>query len=971
MAKHQLPKVISKANKEIATIIETDIQQESKLLKELVDDVLAANLEVKKKNNQRITETRRKLQELDIEIDELNDAIDRIDRDTVIEQLNHMIDAENSIFQARQEIRFFENERLDDELSELDGLYHQLADSIRRTKRMEDAYRSVMGDTNTALFQQQLDITSELMDLLQSMVREKRDHVKTQLQQCDHKRQDILTLETAYLDALDDAFAEWDTIASTSSANFTETDNEHLLGEQITSEHEATMTRIDATLEQLEQTYMDRRQAIIDEYHEYESNVRKRLKEANKAALDAEQAARKEKEDKLKNIRLLILDAEKKQDYNRVQSLLKQFEKIEKDNRSKVTDQTERLLDKETAATREKTIAQLRQLEQRHITDTQKWILERDLERINFEEAKILYKIQSDRDGLQGDLVINKRKLKRLERFFLHKRDTMRTIQTMRLDLRLLELDIIRENELREQELSDAFRNFVATLADMERTRLLTLQENVSNHDIIKIEQQFEIAKAALDLELSRDLEAIDKRILKTRNESLIEIEKKKEDATSDIIYQESLIEIAKKERELQLKKVHSLYENERGLAEEQVERIQLGIQVNDAFVKTTLENQLLFARQQIECAKSEFEIRVENVNLTKDQEIAYAMKKIDYYRQKYEYEKTKLRKERDDKLEDLQFKLLLFTDDKDNAAIQQQIDVITDRYQAWIDAIESDEDQDPDIKRYEAVIEAAEARATLAIEEAAALRDQTMQAFSALHDQTALKFDQIKESNHSQDTVGILPLLNSDAVSSANVRLQRAIQEAEDLYADRIKEPEAIIQKTKEDLLRITQDEETEAFIASQKDAKKRALSQHAERLSELEATMTQALEDTTDEVDRAKLIQQKLLSYQYEQDTVPAIRDPKEIEADYVRLKDNERNHVAQWLQEMEHTMQNRLVRHKDVLTETSRWIKQTLKPYKRYIKKASKGLRAEKKDRIRQHRRNLKKALQQAEAEFQNPL
>jgi hypothetical protein len=971
MAKNNLPKVISRANKEIATIIENDIQQESKLLKTLVDDVLAANLEVKKKNNQRITDTRRKLQELDIEIDELNDAIDRIDRDTVIEQLNHMIDAENSIFQARQEIRFFENERLADELGELDGLYHQLADSIRRTKRMEDAYRTVVGDSNDALFERQRAITTELMDLLQEMVREKHDHVRTQLEQIEGTRHRILEQERAYLDHIDTLFADWDALSATSKSGFSDTDNERLMGEQITLDHNARLEAIQTAMEAIAATYETNRQAIIEEFHQYEADVRSRLNQMNQEALDAEQAQRKQKEDKLKNIRLLIIDAEKKQDFTRVQSLLKQFEKIEKTNISKVTDQTERLLEKETAATRQKAIQQLRQLEQRRIIDEHKQQLEHDLEQINYEEAKILFKIQSDRDGLQGDLALNKQKLKRLETFFHHKQETMRTIHSMRLDLRLLELDILQENELREQQLATTFASFVSDLAEMERKRLLTLQENVSNHDIIKIEQQFEIAKAALDLELSRDLEAIDKRILKTRNESLIRIEKQKEDATAEIIYQESLIEIAKKERELQLKKVHSLYENERGLAEEQVERIQLGIQVNDAFVKTTLENQLLFARQQIACAKSEFDIRVENINLTKDQEIAYAMKKIDYYKQKYEYEKSKLRKERDDRLEDLQFKLVLFTDKKDNAQIQEQIDAITERYQGMIDEIEAVEAKDPDIKRYEVVIDAAEARAAQAIEEAAVLRDQTIQAFETLHDQTAHKVDQIQEHQHSQDTVGILPLLNSDAVSAADKRLQQAIQEAESLYEDRIKQPNAIIQQTKEDLLKITQDEETEAFIQRQKDAKKRALAQHAERLAELEETMAQALEDTTDEVDRAKLIQQKLLQYQYESTTEATLRKPEDIHSDYEQLKANERHHNARLIEDIDHTIQNRLERHKDVLTETTRWIKQALKPYKRYIKKASKGLRAEKKDRIRQHKRDLKKALAQAEADFQSPL
>mgnify|MGYP000974488704 CR=1 FL=1 len=68
--KSNLPKVISVANKEISTLIESDIASESQVLKGLVDQVLKANIEVKKKNNLRITETKRRINELDNEISE-------------------------------------------------------------------------------------------------------------------------------------------------------------------------------------------------------------------------------------------------------------------------------------------------------------------------------------------------------------------------------------------------------------------------------------------------------------------------------------------------------------------------------------------------------------------------------------------------------------------------------------------------------------------------------------------------------------------------------------------------------------------------------------------------------------------------------------------------------------------------------------------------------------------------------------
>lgn len=968
MAKSTLPKVISKANKEIATIIENDIQKESELLKQLVDEVLAANVEVKKKNNQRIVETRRKLQELDIEIDELNQSIDLVDRETVIEQLNHMIDAENNIFAARQAIRFFENVHTGEQLETLTGIYNQLTMSISETKRMEETYRNLLQSSNNMLFDKQLEVTTDILGLFRQAMLDKRVFAKEQITLSETMKTRIIELEQSLLHDIDQLLVDFTSIQQQSASVFTDVDDELLLGEKITADHIATMQAIEDSFATIETQYEAKKQEIIQKYNDYEESVRIKFEEQNKHALEQERLQQQKKDEELKNIRLLIIDAEKKQDFGKVQSLLKQFDKIEKSNVAVVTGKTDKLLSQETKKTRDKTVQQLQHHEQKYVTDIAKQELNRELETIKFEEAKILYKIKSDQSALAGDLIINKQKLARLDAYYQLKRATTKDIHQLRVDLRVFELDIMKTNELRENELFEEFNALLQQLIDMEQKRLLALQENVSNHDIIKIEQQYHIGKAVLDLTLSRDISDIDKRILKTQNESLIRIEKLKEDANSEIIYQNSLIQIAQKERELQLKKVHSLYENERGLAEEQVERINLGIQVNDTFVKTTLQNQLLFAEQQIKCAQSEFDIRVENINLTRDQEHAYATKKIDYYRQKFEYEKSKYRKELNDKLEDLNFKLVLFTDKKENEAIQGQIDALKQRYQAMIDEIDEQEAQDENIKRYELVIEAAEKRAKQAIDEASALQDQTVGAFEALYHQTRSKFEQIEESDHSQDTVGIMPLLNSGAVSSADDRLQQAIKEADELYQDRIQGPNTIINQTKQTLLQITLDEETEAFIAEQKQLKQRKINEHNEMLDTLKEQMEEALLSTTDEVERAKLIQQKLLSHQYESViSAPLYRTSETIDQDYEALKQKERDYSAEALKQMEASINIHQADHKKVLIDTNHWIKSALKPYRKHVRRASKSLNAEKKELIRTHKRILKKRLSDAADAF----
>lgn len=970
--KSSLPKVISKANREISTIIENDINKESELLKNLVDQVLAANMEVKKQNNLRVTETRRKLQELDIEIDELNKSIDLVDRETVLEQLNEMIDAENKIFAARQEIRFFENDQVGDKLEQLNQIYNNLESSIFITRKLEDTYQHILSSSNDMLFDKQISLTTEVIQLMETLYDEKRIFTGQQIDETNDIKARIMQLENDFNTYMQEHIERDINIHHESTSSFTEIDDEIQLGEKITQNHIETMQSINEKIELITSKYTEKKEQTIATYKEFETATRQKLELQNKQELELERQELRKKEEELKNIRLLIIDAEKKQNFTKVQALMKQFDKLEKTKVANVTDKTDKILIQETKKAKEKAIKQLQALNHKHVVDLNKQELALQLETIKFEEAKILYKIKADHLALIGDMQINKRRLQNIQQFFEEKRRVTTEINHLKLNLRIAELEIMKSNELRDNSFIEQFKTLLQDLKSIEHKRLLTLQEHVSNHELIKIEQQYHIGKTVLDLKLSKELSDIDKLILKTRNESLIKIEKMKEDANSEIIYQESLIKIAQKERELQLVKVHSLYGNERSLAEEQVERINLGIQVNDAFVKTTFQNQLLFAQQQIKCAESEFEIRVENINLTKEQELAYANKKIDYYRQKYEYEKSKINKELDDKLEDLNFKLLLFTDKKENASIQQQIDVLRERYQKMIQEIEDQEQQDEQIKRYETVIQATETRANQAISEAVALRDQTTDAFETLYDQTRLKYDQIETTNHSQDTVGIMPLLNSGAISSADERLQRAIKEAEELYEDRVLKPNQIILQTKETLLEMTKDEETERFIQQQKDLKHKKIQEHAELLDELHQDREQALLSATDEVERAKIIQAKELEQDQEElYNTPLYRTEEVINKDYVILFEKERQYHLEKIKKVDDYIKDELVEHTKILKETQQWIKSTIKPYKKFIRKATTGLNAEKRELIRKNKRILKKALNETDDNFTTSL
>ncbi len=970
--KSNLPKVISKANRDISIIIENDIAAESKLLKELVDQVLNANLEVKKKNNQRITETKRKLVELDEQIQDLNVSIDLVDRETVIQQLNEMIDAENKIFAARQEIRFFDNEKTPDRLDNLDIIYRELIASIQKVNVYEQQFREGLLKSNNLLFSKQVAITNEIIQVMDNLFDEKRACVKDELLKHSDLLAKIELIENEFNQYIDANLDVCYSLSTVSTSIFTDIDDDMFINEKLQIEHENILVQTNNTLNLLKEKYEQRKIEINKGYEDYETSVNAKLEAKNLQYLEKERKEQEIIDEKLKNIRLQIIHAEKKNDLSSIRKLMKQFEKIEKSKSLKVSKKVLKEVGSITRKTLIKTTNQLRALELKYISDLNKNEHALILENIKYEEAKILYKIKSDFQALQGDIDINKKRMINLKDYLDTKLSVTKKIFGLKLELRHAELQIMKDNELLEQSLIISFKELLLDLKQVENSRIIALKENVNNHSIIKIEQEFQIKKSIELIKLDQVLTEIDKLILKKHNETLIKHEKIKEEANSEIIFQESLINIAKKEHELQLIKVTSLYENERNLAEEQIERINLGVKVNDAFVKTTLENQLLFASQQIRCAESEYEIRVESVNLTHSQELEYANKKINYYKQKYEYEKSKIYKELDDKLEDLNYKLLLFTDEKDNKEIKKKIVVLKSKFTKRIEEIEIVENQDIEISRYEKVILAADNRAEDAIQEALALKNQTVDSFEILYNQTKQKYDLIMETDQTEETKGIMPVLNNTAVSSANERLQKATSEADELYNDKIIIPTETIIKTKEMLENLTSSKEADDFINEQKEVKKQKVIEHKGFIDLLIKDKEKALLLVESELEKTKETNKLELANLHINIFKDAIyRDEANVLEDYADLFTKETSKHENYIKIVSDFRNLRLKNHEKITKDTNSMIKQTFRPYKKYIRFASKGLNAKKKELAKEYNKKFKKSRNEIQTNYKRLL
>ena len=124
-----------------------------------------------------------------------------------------------------------------------------------------------------------------------------------------------------------------------------------------------------------------------------------------------------------------------------------------------------------------------------------------------------------------------------------------------------------------------------------------------------------------------------------------------------------------------------------------------------------------------------------------------------DLFKHKYEYEISKLEKERDANLEDLKYKLLLFRDEKENRDLQNQINSLQNTYGDMIKDIAKVEKSDPEIIRYQKVVDEANNRADEAIKEAQLVKDQMISSFEKLRDETILKFENLNLSENNENS--------------------------------------------------------------------------------------------------------------------------------------------------------------------------------------------------------------------------
>ena len=957
--KSQLPKVISKANKEISTHIDSDIQKETELLHNLVEEVLNANMEIKTGNNQRINDAKDRLEQLEKDIEQLSTSIDNVTKETIILQLNEMVEIENQIFDANQVVRFFEHSVLENTLNELDNQYNNLKYNINETIEFEDQIKSTIESENLLLFNEQLSIADKIIDVMNNLFLEKNNSTLLKKKKVDEIEDYIKNLNSDYQNQYETSHNAFVELLKSSNSIFTDVIDEVVLTEKLEQKHLDILEKINNKIELLNITHDEKVSYLENNLKLYEDSVNAKLVEKNKEIIEKEKALLVNRENELKEIRLLIINAEKRKNAEELSKLMDKYEKIKNKKISSTIDKTKKLTDKQTKKLRFKTISQIHQEELKYQTELLKLNNQLKLENITFDESKVLYKMKDDYEGILSDKDLSKDLLSNIENILKVKLQIDLEVNKLRSAMREAELEVMEDNEIKDLELNKVFKELLLSLKEIEYTRLTRIKQALLQQTKNEHFHRYEVKKAELELTLLDKIDEIDKQVTKKEKMTFIKNKKLEEEANTKILFQESLVKVAQKEHELQLLKVQSLYESERSLAEEQVERINLGIKVNDAFIKTTLESQMLFANQQINCANSEFDIRVESINLTLNQELEYANKKIDFLKQNYLYEQNKLTKELNAKLEDLNYKLVLFTDQKDNRNIQQKIFELKNTYQVLIDDISKKMDSDQEIKRYERIKDEANQRALEATNEANQLKETTVDSFTDLLDKTKFKYNTIKETKQTEETKGLLPALNTPAIDNALNRLKKAESEASKLYEEKISEPLTLINKIKQDLQESISTKEFDSFVKKQKELKSKILESHQNQILDLKTSLESEMLKINNETNELEESLQKATS------ELPQLlfkdqvyRTPEDIKKDYIILIENNKTKFKELSKQLDANYfkkyNNSSILQKDIIQT----IKKVHAPYKKYLKYASKGLNKRKKELNKKNKKALLK-------------
>ena len=838
-------------NQKLSELIDTELQKESKLLQNLINDVVTANQKVKSSHHQRIEETRVKLEKLNAEIERLKDEINQKEKETTMAQLNYLLESKNKIYQALQEMR---QKNID---------VYTKRDSTANTEPLRDMlfeYLNAHTEAHSDVLPLMKTLREHTLDFIEDGIANMETILKNASRDEDVLKETVDGLTSNVFDG-GKFFASFkDSLLALEDERthiLQEEESEDALEARIEKTFKDRTDKIDQKIEALDAEFKKDKEALLADKKDIYEKTLSKLKEKHKGKLEAEKETKENLQNALKQLRLDIMSAEKEGREERVKNLIRDYQKLEHKDTKFFEEKLEKQAEEKVKAELKKIDNKLYRLEKQYIDDAHALRFEREKVRIEKSDSKDMFKVREDHKGLKGDLEYNAQLKNNIE-------DTLDAFETA-LDQVLSFKRTLQDEYIRREghylntqvDMMDDFNTLEKTFKSMQLDLSRLYREKHFKDRILREKIKREIRMHALQINKHQKFARIDKRLTDEENLALVKQLADEEDIQNEKIYQNALIELADKEYQLQLLKIQSLYDNEIGLTKAQAERLNIGYDVNESMVSTTLESQILFAKQQIEYAKSEYELRLENIETSLNKEKEYAEEKLREHQQKYKTDKLDIIKERDRKLEDLSYKQALFTDDKDRRDLKEKEDRIRENYDKRIEAINEAENNDPYVKRYKKQLDNANERAEKAREDAKHIRDQSIQTFENMLKTSEEKLHQFK---NNKEHASVKPMIETEE-STAKNRFNESIEDAKKLYEEKTEAPKQKLEELDEKLKHIQDKSGLQDKISpllEEKEAIKQQYEADAKALNETHNQTIEAIElerkDFITQFDQAK---------------------------------------------------------------------------------------------------------------------
>lgn len=947
-----------KGNQDLLDIITTDIDFDADELKKLVAKMLQESQEIKADQSNRLDEAKMKIAELDHKMSQLNYS------DTFLNesQLDDTLARKHKIFLARQEIHFFETKQAPLQLETLEEIYQNLVSTVDILNSYEDNYSKGVADNSKVLYLSQAKITNDVLTLMNKLFEFKISKVQRDVDQLADIHRHVDQLEADYYDYIDHNISEYSSLQDTSSTHFSAVDDDLFINEKIIAEYEDMIQELNTSIEVLTTEYETEKEIIIKAYKNHLKEITKDDKVKNADEIKAEREKEEKYKDELKAIKLQILAAEKKDNYSLVSKLLKKYDNAEKRNpastsSNQLSKETQILLEK----TKDNANNQLLVLEKEYATSLNRFNYDIALEKVKFDEAKILYKIKADHQGLQEDLQVNDERVLKLKEFVEAKVTVGAKILSAKLQLRQAELQIMKENELLELDLIDEYKELLIALKRIENKYFNHLKQNLNNYLIVKYEQEYQVNKNILDLKLSREISNLETDLVTKRNELWIQNEEYRSNAESEIAYQESCIELAKKEHDIKLAAIKEHYTIDSSHKAKAAEAAETKALATNAAVTSDLRNQINASTQAIEAANKEFEFRVQSIQQKMVQEHEDLNSKIVEFRQKYTDEKALINQELKKRTKDYNLKLMLFTEGDVHLEIKQKIEELTTTFQEKIAKIEAVEQEDEQIILYEEKIEEATSRARASIKEAQDKKESALKTSTELLDIAQRKYDAVSEPSLQASTT-------TTKILAPQKTLESELQAEQDNFHSLIAESKRIIHENKafcDSLDKQMEENETIQDILDQKDQILATYHEECRLLALEKDKGSKALDANLDDLSVDNQMDIAAMRNTLFQNM--SYRNKEDIDKDYEELAIKEKDLYNTHLSKFENYKTDFIKRIEDTSTRVKAVIQASLLPYDKYIEYASKGLVATKKDLETEYDKLLKQSINEINNKF----